>query len=303
MVDRANHISKFKQAQQQLLKLAAECYLSIFHDYFFEMIRIHNPLIWLGLMFTVLLSCKQDLVMNSCQLQVITSGDGDTLSVLNYDENGLERINLYLPSGIRRFVYDNGVVVREEWFGPVGNLNRFRAFSYRADSALEEIISYGLNANGQWEPVQKELLETNAAGQVILSKIYQIEPGLETLSAYRTREWRGELLTQESSWQQHPGDSSVWQLASTSTFTYDNNNSPWPNLPPIDPWKYRRNLSSEHRTLFEYLPGGDTLRLQFQRSIDYLYNKSGYPTEAQMTDWGGQLSVEKYQYVCEETLR
>ena len=262
--------------------------------------RLMNRTLWSGICVLLLLACDRQSGPEICQLMAVLDAAGDTVSVWQYDNEQLRRIDNRQQGSIRRFVYDGGFLVREERFVASGNLERYRSFFYRPDSLPDFIIEYGLETPGQWVPVAKETFSQYEDRNPGLMRRYIFVDNIEILSSWCEWTWEGNLLTQETRYEGDPANPGNRRIAEVTGFIHDRNVPIWPDLPAIDPWLRHRNLISVEKNLYSYLPDGRLSVSSLHQSNELVYNRDGHPTEARMTDWDGTETTETYHYACED---
>lgn len=246
-----------------------------------------------------LCSCNRNNLGDTCMLSAIVNGEGDTLTTLEYEDGLLVRINEKNPASVRRFVYDDSVLTRQEFFGTSTTLQRYRSYVYGDSSMLTEMVEYRVNLNGEWLPAYREEYSQYAGGFPAVIKAYALSETSETLSAFYDLLWRDEVITRVRRWEAIPSSPGALRIASIQTFTHDSRLSPWPDIPAIDIWKRRRNPLSLITVTREYLPQGDINESLSQERYEYRYDRDSKVIEAMVTAPTGQGATLEYLYDCE----
>ncbi len=259
---------------------------------------------FVGILGSLLVNgCSREQMPVACYTSFLSNEAGDTLATWAYEGALLTHITTRNPFSINYFVYEMTTLVREEIRDSTGTLQHYRSFEYGPDSLLSQIVAFRLSPAGQWEAYEKQLFVHKGFVNEELSSTevftYVVEGTEEILSRNCTWEWEGDLLQRESCWQQDPAQASKTRLESRTTVTYDTQRSPWPNFAAVAPWHRKNNPLSRTHEQFSYLPSGEVSIHTYRQQAEYRYQFSGLPTEIRFTDWDGQTSIERYEYVCE----
>lgn len=244
-------------------------------------------------------SCDRNQGEESCALTTITNVAGDTLSTLEYEEGRLARINEKDPVSVRRFLYDNSLLIREEFFGSSSTLQRYRAYFYEDTSRLVEMIEYRPNLSGEWLPSYRERFSEFVGGFPGIIKAYTMSGNEESLSSYCDLTWKDAALTRLRRWEQIPSSPDKLRIVEVQTFTYDNRSSAWPDIPAIETWKRVRNPLYIDSRIIEYLPQGITSELISRKSYEYRYDKNNKVIETLVSDPSEVDVVQEFWYSCE----
>lgn len=243
-------------------------------------------------------SCDRNQAEEICVMTAITNMEGDTIATLVYEEGRLVRINESNPVSVRRFLYDNSLLVREEFFGLSSTLQRYRSYFYEDTSKLVEMIEYRPNLSGEWLPAYRERYSNFFGNYPGVMKTFSISGGREILTSYYDFDWLDAVLVRSRRWEQIPSSPDRLRVAEINTYTYDSRSSPWPDIPAIEIWKRVRNPLVIESTLIEYLPQGNTSESLSQKGYEYRYDRDGKVIEGFISDPSGINLVQEFHYVC-----
>lgn len=251
------------------------------------------------LLAIVLNACDRNQDQEVCVLAAVINAEGDTLTTLAYEEGRLVRINERNPVLVRRFLYDNSLLVREEFFGLSSILQRYRSYFYEDTSRLVEMIEYRVNLSNEWLPAYREIYSQFTGNLPGVMKAYTISGGEEILTSYCELTWTDAALTRLRRWEQIPSSPDRLRVAEITTFEYDNRPSPWPDIPTVEMWRRIRNPLSINSRIIEYLPQGNTAETVSQKMYEYRYDKDNKVIEILNLDPSEMDVAQQYHYSCE----
>lgn len=228
----------------------------------------------------------------------ITSIEGDTLTTLEYEEGKLVRINHRNPVSVRRFMYDNSLLVREEFFGSSSSLQRYRSYFYEDTTKLVEVIEYRPNLSGEWLPTYRERYQKFTGNLPGVVRAYTISGNGEFLSSYCDLRWKDAVLTRMRRWELDPSSPDRLRIVEVQTSTYDNRASPWPDIPSIEVWKRVRNPLYIDSRMIEYLPQGNTKETLSRKNYEYRYDKDNKVIEILVSDPSESDILQEFHYSC-----
>lgn len=243
-------------------------------------------------------ACDRNKGQEVCVLTTLTDTEGDTLTTLEYEEGKLVRINERNPVSVRRFLYDNSLLVKEEFFGSSSILQRYRSYFYEDTSRLVEMIEYQVNLSGEWVPAYRERYSDFSGKFPGVLRAYSILDNEEILASYCDLNWRDGALTRLRRWEQVPSAPDRLRVVEVRTFTYDSRPSPWPDIPVIEIWKRVRNPLAIDSRRIEYLPQGNTVETLSRKSYEYRYDKESKVIETLTSDPSEMDIIQEFRYSC-----
>lgn len=245
-------------------------------------------------------ACDRNQEEEICELSVISNAGGDTIMTLEYEAGKLVRINERNPVSVRRFLYDNSLLIKEEFFGSSSTLQRYRSYFYEDTSKLVEMIEYRVNLSGEWLPTYREYFSEFSGSFPRVMRAYSISGNEELLSSYCDFSWSGSTLTRLRRWERTPSSIDKLRIAEVTTFDYDSQPSPWPDIPAIEVWNRHRNPLLIQSKRIEYLPQGNTVEYTSRTRYEYRYDKGNIVQEVLISNPSGINVSLDYQYICED---
>ncbi len=243
-------------------------------------------------------SCDRNQGEELCLLTAITNATGDTLTTVEYEEGKLVRVNERNPVSVRRFLYDNSLLIKEEFFGSASSLQRYRSYFYEDTSRLVEMIEYRPNPSGEWLPTYRERYSEFDGKFPGIIKSYTVSGNEEELSSYCDLTWKDATLTRMRRWEKIPASPDRLRIVEVQVFTYDSRHSPWPDIPVVEAWKRVRNPLYIDSRIIEYLPQGNTTETLSRTSFEYRYDKENKVIECLASTPSGTDLWQEFRYSC-----
>lgn len=243
-------------------------------------------------------SCDRNQGEELCLLTAIKNSSGDTLTTLEYEEGRLVRVNERNPVSVRRFLYDNSLLIKEEFFGSSSTLQRYRAYFYEDTNRLVEMIEYRPNLSGEWLPSYQERYSEFDGKYPGIIKAYTVLGNEETLSSYCDVSWKDGTITRMRRWEKIPTSPDKLRIVEVQVFSYDSRSSPWPDIPAIEAWKRVRNPLYIDSRIIEYLPQGTTVETLSRKSYENRYDKDNKVIESLISTPSEIDVVQEFRYSC-----